>query len=164
MKSLIVSLCALALAPAAVLSQTHEQFTSNAATFAARAAYPMIVVQEAATKGQWVQMVARVTNSKWSTKRSEPGQVALSAAVSLDLYSGVSEPKPTKDEANDIAELPLTKVERIELEYLPRAGGGWVFSKGSSTSRGQVTALQPGAATDGFSPSNWVIQGFSVKP
>ncbi|MES2423493.1 MAG: hypothetical protein V4562_03630 [Pseudomonadota bacterium] len=161
MKRLLVSLALLGAL--AAHAQTSGQFTGNAATFAARAAYPTIVVQEAPTKGQWVQMVARATNTKWHTKRMDPGQVPLSATVSLDLYSGVSEPKPTRDEANDIAELPLTKVERIELEYLPR-DGGWVFSKGTSTSRGQTTALQPVAAADGFSPSNWVIQGFSVRP
>lgn len=159
----LATLCAVAVAATGAQAQTSEQFTKNAATFAARAAYPMIVVQEAAVKGQWVQMVARVTNSKWTVKRTDPGQVPLLATVSLDLYSGVSEPKANKDDAADIPELPLTKVERIELEYLP-AAGGWAFSKGSSTARSQTTVLQAGTSSDTFSPSNWVIQGFTVKP
>lgn len=153
---------ALGLLAGAAQAQSPSQFTSNASAFAARAAYPTIVVQESATnKGQWQQVQARAINSKWAVKPIDPKSTAMVATVGIDLFSGAGELKPTKDEAGDTAEIFLNKVEHVDLEFLPTATG-WAFSKGRSTAGGKVTEIVP-PPPGVFSPAGWLIQGFTPK-
>ncbi len=152
---------ALFLAPSAH-AQSQSQFTGNASAFAARAAYPTIVVQESETqKGQWQQLQARAINSKWAVRPIDAKSTALVATVSIDLFSGAGELKPTRDEAGETAEIFLNKVEHVDLEYLPTATG-WSFSKGRSTAGGKTTDIVP-PPPGVFSPAGWLIQGFTPK-
>lgn len=152
----------LLLASPAASAQSQEQFTRNAQAFAARAAFPMVAVQEA-SPGQWVQIQARATGAKWAIKPSAPNSTALIASVTVDVYWVVSETKATRDEAADQGDLVANRVERLELEYLP-VSGGWAFAKGRSTARGQTTDIQLRPPSGGFVPSAWVAEGFVVKP
>ncbi len=152
----------LLLASPVARAQTQEQFTRNAQAFAARAAFPMVAVQET-SPGQWVQIQARATGAKWAIKPAAANSTALVATVTVDVYWVVSETKPTRDEAADQGDLVANRVERLELEYLP-VSGGWAFARGRSTARGQTTELQASPPSAGFVPSAWAAQGFVVKP
>lgn len=142
-------------------AQTAEQFSRNAGVFAARAAYPMVVIREADARGQWVQLQARMSGSKWNIRRIDPALPPLVATVSFDMFSGTSAPQATKADAEAIGDLVLSNAERIELEYL-QTPTGWAFSKGRSTARGQTTAVVP-PPPGVFSPAGWAIDGFTVK-
>ncbi len=142
-------------------AQTAEQFAKNAGAFASRAAFPMVVVREADTRGQWVQLQARMSGSKWHIRRIDPAQPPLVATVSFDLFSGTSTPMATRSEAEAVGDLLLSSAERVELDYL-QTPTGWAFSKGRSTSRGQTLPVTPPPPSV-FSPAGWAIEGFSVK-
>lgn len=155
-----LALCATLLVVSAQ-AQTAEQFSRNAGVFAARAAYPMVVIRETDARGQWVMLQARMSGSKWNIRRVDPALPPLVATASFDMFSGISAPQATKPDAEAIADLVLSTAERIELEYL-QTPTGWAFSKGRSTSRGQTTAVVP-PPPGVFSPAGWAIDGFSVK-
>jgi len=152
----------LLLASPVARAQTQEQFTRNAQAFAARAAFPMVAVQET-SPGQWVQIQARATGAKWAVKPAAANSTALVATVTVDVYWVVSETKPTRDEAADQGDLVANRVERLELEYLP-VSGGWALPGAAAPHAARPPNCRPARPLPGSCPVPGRRRGSSSSP